>query len=214
MLGGSARLEAESAFTTAQAYIEGRAKETSRLWFFVPFISLAFISTLGVLIVFCKNLDTSRPYWSAVSCAMAGGLGAFLSRSMADRSLLPCDPNAGWRTHLLEAFLRWVIGLGGGVVIWLMVHGQILLQGLEAQSSSPAQLVLLSLLAGASERFLPGLLNRFDDQFEPKPKLPPPHVPKGADNSSGTAIAERAASDANTAKRPATPPPVNEGGPE
>ena len=175
MLGGSARLEAESVFTTAQQFIESRAKETSRLWFFLPFIILAVFSALGVLI-FAFNHCT-RPFWSAVTCSLAGGLGAFLSRCLADRSLLPCDANAGRRTHVLEAFLRWAVGLGGGVVIWLMVHGQILLQGLDAKASAPVALLLLALLAGASERFLPTMLNRFDDQFEPKPKLPPPPGP-------------------------------------
>lgn len=167
--GTTAKQEAEAAFATAERFIVLRGREASLIWLYCAFATLAAVSVLGLLYcLHCQNHTQS--FWAALACACAGGLGAFISRAIAARDSLPCDANAGRDLHWLEALMRWGVGLGAGGLMWLLVRGGVFLGFIEEKNHNFAAVVAFALLAGASERFLPTMLSRFDEEIGKKSK--------------------------------------------
>lgn len=157
------KAEAEAAFASAQRFIEQRGRELSLVWLYSTFGFLAVLSIVALLrLVFGEDQQDVR--WAVLSCAAAGGIGAYISRALASRTDLPCDANAGWYLHVQEALLRWSVGVVAGGLMCLLVGGKVLLGGLGADGLSFPAVLALATISGMSERFLPTLLNRFDDQ--------------------------------------------------
>lgn len=176
---GGTRAEAEAAFANAEAFIVERGRETSLLWLYLSFGLLALFSLFVLMRVILKTNDTqTHIVWSTLACAAAGGIGAYISRALASRSDLPCDANAGKHLHYQEALLRWSVGVVAGGLVCLLVKGKVLLGSLEFGANGFPVVLALATLAGMSERFLPTLLNRFDDQVADSggKKVPPPQT--------------------------------------
>jgi hypothetical protein len=169
---GSKDEDIEAAFESAEKYIEQRGREASLGWLYNVFIVLAVIAAIGFFIcISVPAFDRERSLWLALTCASAGGVGAYLSRAFASRTALPCDANAGWWLHVMEACLRWSVGAAAGALIGLLVKSKVLLGTMETGDRAGLSVVIaFAVLAGMSERFLPTLLSRFDDQLEIKKK--------------------------------------------
>jgi hypothetical protein len=181
--GATAKAEAEAAFASAEKFITIRGREASLIWLYCAFLILALISTLSLLcITHCHN--TAEKFWAAMACACAGGLGAFISRALAPRDSLPCDANAGKHLHWLEALMRWGVGLGAGGLTWLVVRGGILLGFIQGNQPNFAAVLAFAMLAGASERFIPTLLSRFDDIVTKEPEEKKPNGGEETDTDS------------------------------
>ncbi len=163
---GGTKADAETAFQSAEEFILQRGREASLVWLYSTFTLLLFVSVSALLtLLFAWNDDLGSLKWLALTSAACGGIGAFVSRSMASRTVLVCDANAGRRLHIQEAFLRWVVGSVAGAAVCLLIQGNVLLGGLEVASGAGVPVVLaLALLSGMSERFLSTLLGRYEEQ--------------------------------------------------
>lgn len=176
MLNGGTRAEAEAAFASAEAYILQRGREASLVWLHTPMAFLALLSLFLLLRIFLTTWETqTHLLWGTLVCACAGGVGAYISRALASRTELPCDANAGRMLHFQEAVLRWSVGVVAGGLICLLVKGKVMLGALEGTSAGFPAVLALATLSGMSERFLPTLLTRFNDQLA----APPPPSPAG-----------------------------------
>lgn len=172
--GGTAE-QVEAAFVNAEKFILLRGRETSLLWLYRMFGILALVS-LGVLVtamIFyaCGKHACMQDGILCVAGMAAGGIGAYISRALASREQLPCDANAGKKLHYWEAILRWSVGTVAGGLLCLLIKSKVLLGSMAADTPGVALTLALALLAGLSERFLPTLLKRFDDQVT---ETPPP----------------------------------------
>lgn len=173
MLTDGTRAEAEAAFTSAEAYILQRGREASLVWLHAPFAFLALLSLVGLLWIIVATPDTQiHMLWSTLVCSCAGGIGAYISRALASRTELPCDANAGRLLHFQEALLRWSVGVVAGGLVCLLVKGKVLLGALEGTGAGFPAVLALAVLSGMSERFLPTLLTRFNDQLAAPPASP------------------------------------------
>ncbi|MBX7206921.1 MAG: hypothetical protein K1X78_01310 [Verrucomicrobiaceae bacterium] len=182
--GATAKQEAEAAFATAERFIVLRGREASLIWLYCAFATLAAVSVLALLYSLqCQNHAES--FWAALACACAGGLGAFISRAVAAHDALPCDANAGKHLHWLEALMRWGVGLGAGGLMWLLVRGGVFLGFIEEKNHNFAAVLAFALLAGASERFLPTMLSRFDEEIGKKPNKNKGQPGAGDDSENG-----------------------------
>ncbi|WP_166442984.1 caspase family protein [Phragmitibacter flavus] len=181
---GGLRAEVEAAFASAEAFIVQRGREISLVWLYASFGLLALISFITLLCLILSLHETQTHIVQKVlTCAFAGGIGAYISRALASRSELPCDANAGKLLHFQEAILRWSVGVVAGGLLCLLIEGKILLGSLGADATGFPAILALATLAGMSERFLPTLLNRFNDRVADlggaKPP-PPDHATKKA----------------------------------
>ena len=71
--------------------------------------------------------------------------------------------------HWVEATLRWCTGLTAGVIVWLLVTGKVAASFLNTiDGQNTFGLIAIALLAGASERLLPSLIQTFDDSIKSK----------------------------------------------
>jgi hypothetical protein len=157
---------ANAAMDTADKFISQRSREVSRGWYFGPFLGFFLISIIALLLLYF--LDPTLSKTAIFACIFAGGVGAFVSRALASDNT-PIAATAGKTLHWIEAILRWCIGLTAGLVIWLLVTGNIAVSFLNASGApNTFALVSIALLAGASERLLPSLLRSFDDSINKK----------------------------------------------
>jgi hypothetical protein len=163
---------AKAALDTAEKFITQRGRETSRGWYFGPFFVFFAVSVLAGFVLYRHGhmRITTLP----LVCSLGGGIGAFISSAIGhDR--IPCAPSAGWILHFLEALLRYTIGFVAGLLVWLAASGNIAIGFLNlanGPSTSPwpgghlptssYALVVVAILAGASERLLPSLISKFD----------------------------------------------------
>jgi hypothetical protein len=158
-------------------FITQRAREASRRWYFIPFLIYFAISALVILVSYV--LDPEMTKWVAIICAFAGGLGSFISRAL-DCDNIPIAATAGRMLHWIEATLRWCIGLTAGLIVWLLVTGDIAASFLNTTSrQNTFALIAIALLAGASERLLPSLIQTFDDSIKKKGGPQSPANPNG-----------------------------------
>jgi len=131
--------------------------------------------------------------FEVLMCAIAGGLGALLSVAVRANSL-KLNAMAGRRAHTYEAFGRILIGMASAALLVLALKSRLFLAPLATGNGHWSTLLLLSGLAGLSERVIPSLVSRFDMAI---------HTGKTS------ALDEPAASSSGAANDPvASPPPV------
>lgn len=168
---------AELVFKSAENFILQRGREASLLWLYRIFGWLALLSAVALILIITKKPQTDL-FWATMACVAAGGVGAYISRAFASRESLLCDANAGKRLHSEEAMLRWAVGSVAGGLVCLLIQGKVLLGTLPTDKGGFPVVLALALLAGMSERILPTLLNRFDDQLaDTKPPTNPSQRP-------------------------------------
>lgn len=115
------------------------------LWLFRAF----FISSIGDT-VFYITLAT-----------LIGGIGALLSVILRlGKSNL--DFNASKKLHYLEGASRVIAGMISALIISLCIKVQILLPIFTKIESTQIAMILGGLVAGASERFAPSIINKLD----------------------------------------------------
>jgi hypothetical protein len=152
---------------TAEAWIDQRATEVSRLWYFRPF-SFMFGACFLILLLFLTVYPrVPKTEWALpLACMAAGGIGAFISSAIGCAERIPTAASAGQRLHILEAAIRWSVGLGAGALVYLVTKSDLMhlfpTVNTDPQSAIFAMLAA-ALLAGASERFFPSLIKKLDD---------------------------------------------------
>jgi hypothetical protein len=157
---------ADAALDTADKFVTQRAREASRRWYFIPFLIFFAASSLVILISYIDDPTMTKQI--AIICTFAGGLGSFISRAL-DNDNTPISATAGRMLHWIEATLRWCIGLTAGLIVWLLVTGKVAASFLNSSDGQNTfGLVAIALLAGASERLLPSLIQTFDDSIKSK----------------------------------------------
>ena len=161
---------ANAALDTADKFITQRAREVSRSWYFIPFLIFFAISIIGISLSY--RFDTTMVKTIAVACMFAGGLGSFISRAL-DNDNTPVAATAGRALHWIEATLRWCIGLTAGLIVWLLITGNIAGSFLNTNAGRDPNagqntfaLIAIAILAGASERLLPSLIRTFDESIK------------------------------------------------
>jgi hypothetical protein len=174
---------AQGMLGTAEKWIAQRSLEYSRGWLLVPFGGLAAAGLLAFFVLLLARggppENGSPELW--VLGALLGGVGALISNVSFNRKI-PFDATAGRSLHLLEAVLRWLVGISAGLAVQLLVQGNVLFGFLANAGNPPVAGLVLSLLAGLSELFFPTLLRNFDQGVEavgksaaeePEPSKPP-----------------------------------------
>ncbi len=105
---------------------------------------------------------SSLGVWAALAATPLGGVGAFASTA-ARLGKMKLDPTAGRRLIVAESVARILVGVIAALIFTLAIQSDFVLGALSETRASTALLLLVALLAGASERALPSIVRRFDD---------------------------------------------------
>ncbi|MCI0740785.1 MAG: hypothetical protein L0Y72_17175, partial [Gemmataceae bacterium] len=143
----------------AQKYISARNQEAARFWY----VMSGFGGAVGILLAWAVLAVWLRDWLDGglVDClfgACAGGLGAFLS-ILTRVGNAKLDVSAGMKLHVLEGLSRIGIGMLGGVLVTIAYTLGLVFSTLAPGTASRDLLiVLISLVAGVSERLVPTLI--------------------------------------------------------
>lgn len=157
----------------AEASIAARNREVGRL-----FHIQAAATTWAVIAVLCMVAWLARTslvpilgeiLFSLVLCGAAGATGALLSIFLNMITLVP-DSNAARALHYAEAAIKVIAGGLGAVFAALAVRGGILFPQLSGSAHAAELLLLVSIVAGFSERLVPDLVRSVDGSEKAKPK--------------------------------------------
>ena len=166
----------------AEGEIAARNKELAWSWYF----QLAYKATLACAVaigLLWLAREHVRPAIGSIGFeillgTLCGAIGALLSATMrGDR--LHLDANAGASIHRLEGLSRVGAGLAGAALVALAIKSGALLGGLHFQGNQFSLLLFFCIVAGASERLVPALIEKYQkiekiDSRAPDQKTPPP----------------------------------------
>jgi hypothetical protein len=152
----------------AEAFINARNSEVARRW---QLSAAAAVGTIAVVIGGFLWMERAAvvPFlgdfaFSAVMGACAGAVGAVTSLLLRIREM-SFDVSAGREAHLFDGAIRVVAGMAGAVVFALAIRVN-LVAGIVGTLPHPlAALILVCMIAGASERLVPDLINRLEGTF-------------------------------------------------
>ena len=155
--------EALKALETAEQWIAARNGEIARGWI------VRSANTLGVAAL-CLAAQTwlfrdflQRALTPAglhlLLAFWLGGVGAWLSILIRTKAL-ELDPVAGERLHVLESVSRIAVGGISAMLLALALKANLVAGGLGGATTSGAMLAALSMVAGASERLVPGFVDK------------------------------------------------------
>jgi len=172
-LGDRNEDEAEAVLEKAEAYLNARGTENARRWYLhgVFGTTSVFFALAGILL--CIRHSTSDPEWQgALDIAVAaasGSLGALLF--IASRTeTIHLEPVAGPGIHRFEGATRVTVGVIGALFVAIAIKADLLL-GVTHSSSHPfLALIAACVVAGASERLVPGLINNMSRSMSAKRK--------------------------------------------
>lgn len=160
---------ADQILNEAEQYIRSRNVEIARYWQLATSLIVAGIAGAIGLALWSFRVDV-LPFLgpTALTCLLAGAsgsIGALLSiihrlgttstTSEAERAL-----------HILEGIGRVTGGALSGLLTVCLVKAQILLPALNVNKEFSIVFLALAMLAGASERWAPSLLSRFEKQAQ------------------------------------------------
>jgi hypothetical protein len=156
---------AMAALNVAEAWVTARNHEVARLWYLIASgVAAGIVGVVCVLLWLFRNL--ARAYLSADAFDVAmggtlGGVGALLSVMQRSRSL-DLEPAAGKVLHYMEGAARIIVGSIGAVLMALAFKGDLVLGFASSHEKAPVLLAVISLIAGASERFVPSFIERIE----------------------------------------------------
>jgi hypothetical protein len=164
--------EANDVIDRAEVFVETQTRAAARYAYFVAgtvWLGVASGVTLATWILRGPLAGIlGQGFVDLVTASGAGAMGAFFSILLQMRTA-PVDPSSERHQQYADAGARILMGSIGAAVVSLCVRSGIVLPQLKPAlvgSAGHAGLLLACMVAGASERLAPALINRLD-QGEP-----------------------------------------------
>lgn len=166
---GGDESEYTPAFKEVEADIKARNLEVSWRWYFMSAMQLTGFCVLMIFITWLfrecvVSLIGKNAFYIALG-TMCGSIGALLS-VMSRSNRLVVDANAGEFLHELEGSARIIAGLIGAFLVCLAIKSKVISTGINFSGSELSFMLLLSTVAGASERLVPSLILNVDKFIE------------------------------------------------
>lgn len=151
----------------AETFISSRNSELARSWY----LCTGGILTLVILVVGffvwqwreeVRQSVGDTLFWLIIA-SVAGATGALLSIIMRmGKTNLDCS--AGKTLHQIESVSRIVAGMISAVLVSLAVYAEVLFPVFSKHGSASPFLILVALIAGASERWAPSIIESMEKQ--------------------------------------------------
>jgi hypothetical protein len=149
----------------ASDYIAKRNIELSRMWILeASFCILSLYSAIMIVLnqlIYMQLIEQTIFTMELLFCFVVGGMGAILSL-MLRLGGVSFDYYAAERSHWYECIAKAIIGSFSGMLIYILVQIDFILPFLKDRSAtSTLYFVVLAFIAGATERFIPSILNTY-----------------------------------------------------
>jgi hypothetical protein len=168
ILGDKDADKARQTVETARMYLQARALETARTWYLVTACLIVCIALVTALVIWLLRARIARltgadAFEVGLGC-IAGALGAFISIliRLARPDGIKVDAGAGAAIHCLECAARIAAGMAGALLSALAIKADLFLGFAKSADHHLAFLLMTCIVAGASERFVPGLIKRVE----------------------------------------------------
>jgi hypothetical protein len=151
----------------AEVFLTERSRERARMWYLSASVVATAIMIVGGLFLWANRqvvavgLKLGDSAIDVMVGAAAGSLGALIS--ILQRSdELETDVSAGPSVHYFEGAVRILIGVTAGLIFALAIKSNILLGAVNKSEQALTILLVISIIAGASERLLPNLIKQIE----------------------------------------------------
>lgn len=204
--------DAEEALILARSVLAQKNSDVSYGWYFQSALVTCSVLVAGGFALWfsryrpCVTTYLGRSGLELLLCAIAGALGALFSiSSRAGR--LTLNALAGKRTHELEAHSRLFAGMLSASLFVMALKSKLVLAPLGEGNGHLTTLLLLSTLAGITERVIPSLVSRFEDSVQKSERVLENH------SSSAHVTTERKLSTARPPKEASKSAPASNANP-
>lgn len=148
----------------ADKYMTARSNERARTWYLSAAAISTTLVTIAIAIIWLRRgsmtIMLGQNGFQAVLGAAVGSLGALLS-IITRSNKISMDASAGWKVHYLESAARIVVGIFGALLVALAIKANLVLPSSSAANSLPL-IMLICIIAGASERLVPNLIKHIE----------------------------------------------------
>jgi hypothetical protein len=151
----------------AEVFLKARSRERAIFWY----LSAAMIATALLLAgglrawayreSVAAALGFSEGVVDLLLGAAVGSFGALLSVLLRSKDLC-IDFSAGRFVHFFEGTLRMLVGAAAGFVFALAIKSNVLVGSVNNSEKSLPIMLLICIIAGASERLLPSLIKQLE----------------------------------------------------
>ncbi len=162
IIGDRNEEKAKAILDEAEEYLKARGSENARRWYLggVGWVALFALVVAGALLLALERV-TSTPWRDVLetfSATAVGALGAFLS--VASRTeAITFEAAAGPKIHQFEGGVRGAVGVAAALFVVLAIKADLLLGIFHSLTHPFFALLVAGLIAGFSERLVPGLIN-------------------------------------------------------
>jgi hypothetical protein len=148
----------------AEKYMIARGDERARTWYLSAATIVTMFLTIVLAIIWSRRGSMTTALgengFQVVIGAGVGSLGALLS-IITRSNKISMDASAGWKVHYLESAARVVVGVVGALLVTLAIKANLVLPSNSAANSLPL-IMLICIIAGASERLVPNLIKHIE----------------------------------------------------
>lgn len=155
----------------AQRMLEARGSESAKVWYLGSSFSIAFLAVLFALVMWIMRENFSeilgKTGFLLLFSSLLGAVGSIIS-IFSRLQAMPVDIFARKIIHIIEGSLRIIIGIAGAFLCAVAVKANILLGFINSSEFSLPILLTISIVSGASERFVPDLIKHVEKSFSAK----------------------------------------------
>jgi hypothetical protein len=151
----------------AEVFLRARSRERARFWYLSATLTgTALGVAAGVLAwadrqAVAASLNVGGGAVELLLGASAGSFGALISVLLRSDELA-IDVSAGKLVHYFEGTMRVLVGAAAGFVFALAIKSNILLGAVNRSERATVILIVICIIAGASERLLPDLIKQLE----------------------------------------------------
>lgn len=168
-LGGGNGEKVKAALATARDYLDARGTENARRWYLqgAGITGLTALAIAGLVLLVRRGV--SDPGWldflEIATGAMLGGVGALLSIASRTEDIR-IEPVAGPKIHRFEGAIRVLVGVAAALFVAIAIKAGLLLGTFYSSNLRFLASLVACLVAGASERWVPGLIKRMEQSVD------------------------------------------------
>ncbi len=157
---------AEKFLHEAENYLQLRSVERAKIWYLVTstitcFMLLALTLTLWLNKNYVLTFLTENAF-EIIIVSLTGSIGAFISVLYWIQNIT-MNAEAGPIIHCLESGIRIFTGVAGAFLAMLVIKANLILGITNTLTATIYPLVVIGMVAGASERFVPDLIEKFEN---------------------------------------------------
>jgi hypothetical protein len=159
---------AQEILDRAETFVNARNSEIARRWQLIAAAVVCAMAFLAGAIFWIERVCAVSVLgtfaFDALMGSCAGAVGAMISLLLRIRQM-SFDVSAGREVHLFDGATRVLAGMAGAFVVTLAQRVNLIAGIINSLSHPFVALILVCVIAGASERLVPDLINQLERTF-------------------------------------------------